>query len=66
MGMTDELAIGHYFKRLTVIDSEFGKVDPHLKRYTDLSAADMGRLPPSKAQAYKRQGGAGAIRPRLC
>lgn len=41
MGMTDELAIGHYFKRLTIIDSEFGNVDHHLKRYTDLSAADM-------------------------
>jgi alkylation response protein AidB-like acyl-CoA dehydrogenase len=41
MGMTDELAIGHYFKRLTIIDSEFGNVDHHLKRYTDLSAGDM-------------------------
>jgi pimeloyl-CoA dehydrogenase small subunit len=41
MGMTDELAIGHYFKRLTMIDSEFGNVDHHLKRYTDLSAADV-------------------------
>jgi pimeloyl-CoA dehydrogenase small subunit len=38
MGMTDELAVGHYFKRLTMIDSEFGNVDHHLKRYTDLSA----------------------------
>jgi pimeloyl-CoA dehydrogenase small subunit len=41
MGMTDELAIGHYFKRLTMIDSEFGNVDHHLKRYTDLSAAGL-------------------------
>jgi pimeloyl-CoA dehydrogenase small subunit len=41
MGMTDELAVGHYFKRLTMIDSEFGNVDHHLKRYTDLSAADV-------------------------
>lgn len=37
MGMTDELAVGHYFKRLTIIDSEFGNVDHHLKRYTSLS-----------------------------
>lgn len=37
MGMTDELAVGHYFKRLTLIDSEFGNVDHHLKRYTALS-----------------------------
>lgn len=41
MGMTDELAVGHYFKRLTIIDSEFGNVDHHLKRYTDLTAADV-------------------------
>jgi hypothetical protein len=40
-GMTDEYAIGHYFKRLTIIDSELGNVDHHLKRYTDLSAADV-------------------------
>ena len=41
MGMTDEMAVGHYFKRLTMIDSEFGNVDHHLKRYTALSAAEM-------------------------
>ncbi|MFT5932429.1 MAG: alkylation response protein AidB-like acyl-CoA dehydrogenase, partial [Hyphomonas sp.] len=41
MGMTDELAVGHYFKRLTMIDAEFGNVDHHLKRYTDLSAYDL-------------------------
>ncbi|HPF23947.1 MAG TPA: acyl-CoA dehydrogenase family protein [Hyphomonas sp.] len=40
MGMTDELAVGHYFKRLTMIDSEFGNVDHHLKRYTDLCATE--------------------------
>ncbi len=33
MGMTDELNIGHYFKRLTVIDTLFGNVDFHLKRF---------------------------------
>jgi pimeloyl-CoA dehydrogenase small subunit len=33
MGMTDELAIGHYFKRLTTIDTLFGNVDFHLKRF---------------------------------
>ena len=41
MGMTEELAVGHYFKRLTMIDHEFGNVDHHLKRYTDLSAEEM-------------------------
>ena len=36
MGMTDELNIGHYFKRLTIIDTMFGNVDHHLKRFGDL------------------------------
>ena len=38
MGMTDELAIGHYFRRLTLFDSEFGNVDHHMKRHVALSA----------------------------
>jgi alkylation response protein AidB-like acyl-CoA dehydrogenase len=33
MGMTEELSVGHYFKRLTVIDTQFGNVDHHLKRF---------------------------------
>jgi len=33
MGMTEELAIGHYFKRLTAIESEFGGRDFHTRRY---------------------------------
>jgi len=36
-GMTDELKVGHYFKRLTMIDAQFGNVDHHLKRYASLS-----------------------------
>lgn len=39
MGMTDELNVGHYFKRLTMIDAQFGNVDYHLKRYATLSKA---------------------------
>ncbi|MFZ5670902.1 MAG: acyl-CoA dehydrogenase family protein [Pseudomonadota bacterium] len=37
MGMTDELAIGHYFKRATLIEGLFGSVDHHLRRYEGLS-----------------------------
>jgi alkylation response protein AidB-like acyl-CoA dehydrogenase len=37
MGMTDELAIGHYFKRASMIEGLFGSVDHHLKRYELLS-----------------------------
>lgn len=33
MGMTDELAAGHYFKRLTMLDTLYGDVDHHLGRY---------------------------------
>ncbi len=33
MGMTDELKVGHYFKRLTMIDALFGNVDHHLDRF---------------------------------
>jgi len=35
MGMTDELNVGHYFKRLTMIDTQFGNVDHQLKRYSE-------------------------------
>ncbi|MGY0499607.1 acyl-CoA dehydrogenase family protein [Nocardia sp. FBN12] len=37
MGMTEELAIGHYFKRLTAIEHEFGSTDYHLARYAALT-----------------------------
>lgn len=36
MGMTDELNIGHYFKRLTAIETLFGNVDHHLKKYSNV------------------------------
>lgn len=38
MGMTDELAIGHYFKRATQIELSFGSTDQHLRRVDRLSA----------------------------
>jgi alkylation response protein AidB-like acyl-CoA dehydrogenase len=37
MGMTEELAIGHYFKRLTAIQFEFGSTDHHVTRYARLT-----------------------------
>ncbi len=33
MGMSDELNVGHYFKRLTAIESQFGNADYHLRRF---------------------------------
>jgi alkylation response protein AidB-like acyl-CoA dehydrogenase len=38
MGVTDEMRVGHYFKRVTMLDATFGNVDYHLKRFTALNA----------------------------
>jgi len=34
MGMTDELNVGHYFKRITAVETLFGNADFHLKQYS--------------------------------
>ena len=39
MGMTDELAVGHYFKRLAMIETLFGNTDHHRRRFAKLSDA---------------------------
>jgi alkylation response protein AidB-like acyl-CoA dehydrogenase len=39
MGMTEELAIGHYFKRLTALQYEFGSTDFHTARYAQLMSS---------------------------
>lgn len=40
IGMTDEYSVGHYFKRLTMIDALFGNADHHLARFADMIAAE--------------------------
>ena len=40
IGITMELAIGHYFKRSTMIENQFGGADYHLERYEALTLAD--------------------------
>jgi pimeloyl-CoA dehydrogenase small subunit len=35
VGMTEEFKIGHYFKRLTMIESAFGDADYHLRRLSE-------------------------------
>lgn len=40
MGITEELALGHYFRRLTAIAAQFGSVDFHTRRYADLALAE--------------------------
>ena len=39
MGMTDELILSHWFKRLTAIEMTFGDTDTHLQRFAALSRA---------------------------
>lgn len=38
MGMTEDLMIAHYFKRLTVIDALFGHTDLHLDAFVNAAA----------------------------
>jgi alkylation response protein AidB-like acyl-CoA dehydrogenase len=37
MGMTDDMAVGHYFKRLTMIDMMFGNTGHHMRRFARLA-----------------------------
>ena len=37
IGITQELAIGHYFKRATMIENQFGSADFHLDRFEQLT-----------------------------
>jgi alkylation response protein AidB-like acyl-CoA dehydrogenase len=36
MGMTDDIPVGYYFKRLTAIDMSWGNVEHHVELYGDL------------------------------
>ena len=36
MGVTDEMDVAHYFKRLTTIDTLFGNADYQLERFQEL------------------------------
>ncbi len=38
IGMTDELGVSHYFKRLLLLSTLFGDEEHHLDRYVELSA----------------------------
>ncbi len=39
MGMTEELAVGHYFRRATMIEAQLGSADWHLRRVERQAAA---------------------------
>jgi alkylation response protein AidB-like acyl-CoA dehydrogenase len=51
MGMTDELAVGHYVKRLQAIDTAFGDRDLHLDRFC---AADTAAIEEPVRKPAKR------------
>jgi len=36
MGLTEELRVGHYFKRATVLEHKFGSSSDHVERYREL------------------------------
>jgi len=40
MGMTEELAVGHYFRRATMIEAQFGSEDWHLRRVEQRTDGD--------------------------
>lgn len=37
IGISNELAVGHYFKRSTMIEGQYGSVDHHLRRYEKIT-----------------------------
>ncbi|MEO8152951.1 MAG: acyl-CoA dehydrogenase [Rhizobacter sp.] len=41
MGMTDELNVSHFFKRLLAIELSFGDTDSHLQRFAELSQRNV-------------------------
>jgi hypothetical protein len=56
MGMTDEFAIGYYFKRLTAIRYVFGWTAFHVARYADLTRAwrSHGERQPDSGALFDR------------
>ncbi|MEO8627900.1 MAG: acyl-CoA dehydrogenase family protein [Betaproteobacteria bacterium] len=54
MGMTDELPVGHYFKRLTAIDTLFGDSDHHLTRFATADASVSEAMPVAPKKRWKQ------------
>jgi alkylation response protein AidB-like acyl-CoA dehydrogenase len=42
MGVTDELSVSHYFKRLTAIELSLGDTEHHLERFAQFPVAELG------------------------
>jgi hypothetical protein len=41
MGVTDELSVSHYFKRLTAIELSLGDTEHHLERFARFPVAEL-------------------------
>lgn len=54
MGMTNELAVGHYFKRLTAIDMHFGNGDHHLDQFWQAHTAQPTAAPVRLKSRWKQ------------
>jgi alkylation response protein AidB-like acyl-CoA dehydrogenase len=54
IGVTDELAVSHYFKRLTVINALFGDAEHHLGQFSDLILSEAKTRTARKPSAVKR------------
>ena len=54
MGMTDELNVGHYFKRLTAIDTTFGNGEMHLDRFCEAQPAQVEEPIRKPAKRWKQ------------
>ena len=44
MGMVDEYMVSHYFKRATMLGVLFGNEDYHMKRYSDITQANVSKI----------------------
>lgn len=51
IGVTDEVNVSHYFKRLTLINASFGDADHHLGAFSDLLLDEAAAAPARKSAA---------------
>lgn len=55
MGVTDELIVGHWFKRLTVINALFGDADHHLGKFSDMLLSESAQAAPKAAHTEAKR-----------
>jgi alkylation response protein AidB-like acyl-CoA dehydrogenase len=55
MGVTDELIVSHWFKRLTIINTLFGDADHHLGRFSDMLLDEPAQAAPKAARTEAKR-----------